>query len=97
MEHPVAQQRFRTMCVNWFFLHHPGFLQQLDLEGYKELRCKLANKVLQHPQFKYLVQPALEEFDKSTGNEEDFNKCQDKVFRLLDIINKEEKIEEDFK
>lgn len=96
MENPVAEQRLRTMCMNWFFLHDKGVLSTLDLQGYKRLRMDLYNKVISHPQFESLVKPAFEEFKKTDGGDDDFNKCQTFVFKLMDLINREDKIVEDF-
>lgn len=96
MENPVAEQRLRTMCMNWFFLQDKGVLSTLDLQGYKRLRMDLYNKVISHPQFESLVKPAFEEFKKTDGGEDAFNKCQTFVFKLMDLINREDKIVEDF-
>ena len=96
MENPVAEQRLRTMCMNWCYLHDKGFLYTLDLQGYKRLRIDLYNKVINHPQFESLVKPAYEEFKKTEGSDDDFNKCQVFVFKLMDLINRENKIVEDF-
>ncbi len=96
MENPVAEQRLRTMCMNWCFLHDQGFLSTLDLQGYKKLRIDLYNKVINHPQFETLVKPAYEEFKKSNGDDNDFNKFQKFVFKLMDIINREDSITKDF-
>ena len=96
MENPVAEQRLRTMCMNWFFLHDQGFLTTLDLDGYKRLRCNLYKKVISHQQFDTLVKPAYEEFKKTNGCEDDFNKCQTFVFKLMDLINREDNITKDF-
>ena len=38
----------------------------------------------------------LEEFKKTEGGDDDFNKCQVFVFKLMDLINREDKIVEDF-
>lgn len=96
MENPVAEQRLRTMCINWFFLQDPNFLKNLDLQDYKRMRSNLYKKIISHPQFETLVRPAYEEFKKTNGGEEDFNKCQTFVFKLMDLINREDKICEDF-
>ena len=96
MENPVAEQRLRTMCMNWCYLHDKGFLSTLDFQGYKRLRMDLYNKVISHPQFESLVKPAYEEFKKTDGGDDDFNKCQVFVFKLMDLINRENKIVEDF-
>lgn len=96
MENPVAEQRLRTMCMNWCFLKNSTFLATLDLQSYKRLRMDLYNKVISHPQFESLVKPAFEEFKKTDGGDDDFNKCQVFVFKLMDLINREEKIVEDF-
>ena len=96
MENPVAEQRLRTMCINWCFLQDQNFLMTLDLQGYKRLRMDLYNKVINHPQFESLVKPAFEEFKKTNGGDDDFNKCQTFVFKLMDLINRENKILEDF-
>ena len=96
VENPVAEQRLRTMCMNWFFLHDQGFLTTLDLDGYKRLRCNLYKKVISHQQFDTLVKPAYEEFKKTNGCEDDFNKCQTFVFKLMDLINREDNITKDF-
>lgn len=96
VENPVAEQRLRTMCINWLFLHDQGFLTTLDLDGYKRLRCNLYKKVISHPQFDTLVRPAYEEFKKTNGGEDDFNKCQTFVFKLMDLINREDNIIKDF-
>ena len=96
MENPVAEQRLRTMCMNWCFLQDNTFLSTLDLEGYKKLRIDLYKKVRSHPQFETLVKPAYEEFKKTDGSEEAFNKCQTFVFKLMDLIDREDKIVEDF-
>jgi len=96
MENPVAEQRLRTMCMNWCFLHDQGFLSTLDLQGYKKLRIDLYKKVRSHPQFETLVKPAYEEFKKTEGGDNDFNRCQVYVFKLMDLIDREDKIIEDF-
>lgn len=96
VENPVAEQRLRTMCMNWVFLKDKGFLTTLDLESYKRLRCNLYKKVISHPQFDTLVRPAYEEFKKTNGCEDDFNKCQTFVFKLMDLINREDNIIKDF-
>lgn len=96
VKNPVAEQRLRTMCMNWLFLHDQGFLTTLDLDGYKRLRCNLYKKVISHPQFDTLVRPAYEEFKKTNGCEDDFNKCQTFVFKLMDLINREDNIIKDF-
>lgn len=96
MENPVAEQRLRTMCMNWCFLQDNTFLSTLDLEGYKKLRIDLYKKVRSHPQFETLVRPAFEEFKKTDGSDEAFNKCQTFVFKLMDLIDREDKIVEDF-
>lgn len=96
MDSPVAEQRLRTMCINWFFLQDPNFLTNLDLQDYKRMRANLYKKIISHPQFETLVRPAYEEFKKTTGDDKDFEKCQAQVFKLMDLINREEKIIEDF-
>ena len=96
MENPVAEQRLRTMCMNWCFLQDNTFLSTLDLQGYKKLRIDLYKKVRSHPQFETLVKPAYEEFKKTDGSDEAFNKCQTFVFKLMDLIDREDKIVEDF-
>ena len=96
MENPVAEQRLRTMCMNWCFLQDHTFLSKLDLSGYKKMRCNLYNKLISHPQFETLVKPAYEEFKKTDGCEADFNKCQVFVFKLMDLINRENNITKDF-
>lgn len=96
MENPVAEQRLRTMCMNWCFLQDNTFLSTLDLQGYKKLRIDLYKKVRSHPQFETLVRPAFEEFKKTDGSDEAFNKCQTFVFKLMDLIDREDKIVEDF-
>lgn len=96
MENPVAESRLKAMCMNWFFLKDPNFLNHLELADYKRLRCNLYKKVRSHPQFETLVKPAYEEFKKTNGSEDDFNKCQTFVFKLMDLINREDKIVEDF-
>lgn len=96
MENPVAEQRLRTMCMNWCFLQDNTFLSTLDLQGYKKLRIDLYKKVRSHPQFETLVKPAYEEFKKTDGSEDAFNKCQTFVFKLMDLIDREDKIVEDF-
>ena len=96
MENPVAEQRLRTMCMNWCFLHDPSFLTKLGLSDYKKIRFDLYNKLISHPQFETLVRPAFEEFKKSNGDDTEFDKCQVFVFKLMDLINREDKILEDF-
>lgn len=96
MENPVAEQRLRIMCINWCFLQDQSFLYKLDLPSYKKLRIDLYNKLISHPQFETLVRPAYEEFKKSSCSDDDFNKCQVFVFKLMDLINREDKILEDF-
>ena len=51
MENPIAEQRLRTMCMNWFFLKDPNFLTTFDLADYKRLRCNLYKKVNKVPFF----------------------------------------------
>lgn len=96
MENAFAKQRLRTMCMNWCFLQDHTFLSKLNLSGYKKLRTDLYKKLISHPQFETLVKPAFEEFKKTEGGEADFNKCQVFVFKLMDLINREDKILEDF-
>lgn len=96
MENPVAEQRLRTMCMNWCFLHDPGFLSKLTLTDYKKIRFDLYNKLISHPQFETIVRPSYEEFKKSNGDDPEFDKCQVFVFKLMDLINREDKILEDF-
>lgn len=96
MENPVSVQRLRTMCMNWCFLQDPKFLTTLDLAGYKKLRIDLYNKLISHPQFETLVRPTFEEFKKTNGGDAEFDKCQVFVFKLMDLINREDKILEDF-
>lgn len=96
MENPVAEQRLRTMCINWCFLQDPTFLRKLDLLDYKKIRFDLYNKLISHPQFETLVRPAYEEFKKTAGGVDDFNKCQVFVFKLMDLINREDNITKDF-
>lgn len=96
MENAFAEQRLRTMCMNWCFLQDHTFLSKLNLSGYKKLRTDLYKKVISHPQFDTLVRPAYEEFKKTNGGEDDFNKCQTFVFKLMDLINREDNIIKDF-
>lgn len=96
MENAFAEQRLRTMCMNWCFLQDHTFLSKLNLSGYKKLRTDLYKKLISHPQFETLVKPAFEEFKNTDGGEADFNKCQVFVFKLMDLINREDKILEDF-
>lgn len=96
MENAFAEQRLRTMCMNWCFLQDHTFLSKLNLSGYKKLRTDLYKKLISHPQFETLVKPAFEEFKNTDGGEADFNKCQVFVFKLMDLINRENKILEDF-
>ena len=96
VENPVAEQRLRTMCMNWCFLQDHAFLSKLDLNGQKKMRFDLYKKLISHPQYETLVKPAFEEFKKSDGCEKAFNKCQTFVFKLMDLINREDKIVEDF-
>ena len=96
MENGIAEQRLRTMCMNWCFLQDHTFLSKLNLSEYKKLRIDLYKKLISHPQFETLVKPAFEEFKKSDGGEVAFNKCQVFVFKLMDLINRENNITKDF-
>lgn len=96
MENGIAEQRLRTMCMNWCFLQDHTFLSKLNLSEYKKLRIDLYKKLISHPQFETLVKPAYEEFKKTDGGEVAFNKCQDFVFKLMDLINREYNITKDF-
>lgn len=96
MENAFAEQRLRTMCMNWYFLQDHTLLYKMNLYGYKKMRMDLYNKLISHPQFETLVKPAFEEFKNTDGGEADFNKCQVFVFKLMDLINREDKILEDF-
>ena len=96
MENSLADQRLRTMCMNWCFLQDSDLLTTLDLEGYKRLRCNLYKKLISHPQFETLVSPAYEEFKNTDGGEADFNKCQVFVFKLMDLMNREDNLAKDF-
>ena len=96
MENAFAEQRLRTMCMNWCFLQDHTFLSKLNLSGHKKLRTDLYKKLISHPQFETLVKPAFEEFKKTEGGEADFNKCQVFVFKLMDLINRENNITKDF-
>lgn len=96
MENAFAEQRLQTMCMNWCFVQDQIFLSKLNLSGYKKLRTDLYKKLISHPQFETLVKPAYEEFKKTDGVEADFNKCQFFVFKLMDLINREDNIKKDF-
>ena len=96
MKNAIAEQRLRTMCMNWCFLHDHSFLSKLNLSGYKKMIIDLYKKLISHPQFETLVKPAYEEFKKTDGGEVAFNKCQDFVFKLMDLINRENNITKDF-
>ena len=96
MENSIADQRLRTMCMNWCFLQDSDFLTTLDLEGYKRLRCNLYKKLISHPQFETLVKPAYEEFKNTDDGESEFNKCQVFVFKLMDLMNREDNLTKDF-
>lgn len=96
MENGIAEQRLRTMCMNWCFLQDHTFLSKLNLSEYKKLRIDLYKKLISHPQFETLVKPAYEEFKNTDGGEVAFNKCQDFVFKLMDLINREYNITKDF-
>lgn len=96
VENPVAESKLKTMCMNWCFLQDQGFLFTSDLEDYQRLRCNLYKKVRSHPQFETLVKPAYEEFKKTDGGEDAFNKCQTFVFKLMDLIDREDSITKDF-
>ena len=96
MDNSLADQRLRTMCMNWYFLQDSDFLTTLDLEGYKRLRCNLYKKLISHPQFETLVRPAYEEFKNTDDGEAEFNKCQVFVFKLMDLMNREDNLTKDF-
>lgn len=96
MDNSLADQRLRTMCMNWCFLQDSDFLTTLDLEGYKRLRCNLYKKLISHPQFETLVRPAYEEFKNTDDGESEFNKCQVFVFKLMDLMNRENNLTKDF-
>lgn len=96
MENKVAESRLRTMCMNWCFVQDLTYLTKLDLYSYNNIRFNLYKKLISHPLFDTLVKPAYEEFKKTDGCLDAFNKCQVFVFKLMDLIDKEDKILEDF-
>lgn len=96
MENKAAESRLKTMCMNWCFVHNLTYLTKLDLYGYNNMRLNLHKKLISHPQFETLVRPAYEEFKKTDGGEDAFNKCQKFVFKLMDLIDREDSITKDF-
>lgn len=96
MENKAAESRLKTMCMNWCFGHDRTYLTKLDLYGYNNMRLNLHKKLISHPQFETLVRPAYEEFKKTDGGLDAFNKCQVFVFKLMDLIDREDSITKDF-
>lgn len=96
MDNSLADQRLRTMCMNWYFLHYNSSLNYLDLPDYKSIRVNLYKKLISHPQFETLVKPAYEEFKNTDDGEAEFNKCQVFVFKLMDLMYREDNLAKDF-
>ena len=96
MENKAAESRLKTMCMNWCFVHNLTYLTKMDLSDYNNIRFNLYKKLISHPQFETLVRPAYEEFKKTDGGLDAFNKCQVFVFKLMDLIDREDNITKDF-
>lgn len=96
MENKVAESRLKTMCMNWCFVQDLTYLTKFDLSDYNNLRFSLYKKLISHPLYETLVKPAYEEFKKTDCSLDAFNKCQVFVFKLMDLINREDSIKKDF-
>ena len=91
----VVIQRLRSMCMNWFYSRNRLSINNLTLAQYKDLRVKLYEKLTNHPQYNVLIKPDLDKFI-ANGDNQGFESLQNIVFRLLDVINKEDNIMKDF-
>ena len=100
MDYQNIHHKIRIMCSNWYFTHFPEEVKKLGLKEYKDLRNNLEYKVENHEQYKVLVEPLIEKYHLlefwTEMPSEQFYEIQEQVFRILDIIQKEENINKDF-
>ena len=97
-----ATQKLRTMCSNWYFKNYTDDCKRLSMAEWIEFRKELYNKLTKHEQYNTLIQPYVDKFQEfqiswdSDKFAKWFDDTQVQVFRILDLINREEKLLSDF-
>jgi hypothetical protein len=89
----------RTCCTNWLYLKHEDVLKSYDMEAYKKYRFETSEMVMKNPIFSKWVKPLDEAFffNKNYKLDDDqFNELQEQVFKVLDLIDNENKANDDF-
>lgn len=95
-----ASQKIRTMCSNWYFAHYTDDCKKLSMVEWMRFRKDLYKKLINHEQYNTVVKPLVDELYEIQFDPELypqwFDKTQTQVFRILDMINREEKLLSDF-
>ena len=97
-----ASQKIRTMCSNWYFAHYTDDCKKLSMVEWIGFRKESYNKLTNHEQYNTLIQPYVDKFQELQWSSDAgdyvkwFEDTQVQVFRILDLINREEKLLSDF-
>lgn len=93
------ESKFKIMCMNWHYLHYPEKHKHLSLVEYVNLNKSLYKKLVEHALFSEMVLSGIKV--KHLQSSEAFHTIlvdiQQRVFKIMDMIDKKETIDKDFK
>lgn len=93
------ESKFRIMCMNWHYLHYPEKHKNLALDEYVNLNKSLYQKLIEHALFSEMVlnRIKVKHLQSSEAFHTIFDDVQQSVFKIMDMIDKKETIDKDFK
>ncbi len=93
------ESKLKIMCLNWHYLHYPEKHKNLSLAEYVKLNKSLYQKLIKHALFNEMVLSGIKakHLQSSEAFHTIFDDIQQKVFKIMDMIDKKENIDKDFK
>lgn len=93
------ESKFKIMCMNWHYLHYPEKHKHLSLDEYVNLNKSLYQKLVENALFSEMVLSGIKvkHLQSSEAFHTIFDDIQQRVFKIMDMMDKKETIDKDFK
>ena len=84
------------MSSNWLFAHDPERLKKMSMEEFRSTIKKMREQIAAHPLFDKLIWDKVQNYSTPKEVHEHFYEIQVQVHKILDMIDKDEKLKGDF-
>ena len=93
---PLLIQKLGIMSSNWLFVHEPERLRNMPMEEFRSTIKMMREQIVAHPLFDKLIWNKVQNYGTPKEVNEHFDEIQVQAHKILDMIDKEEKLKKDF-